>query len=66
MSLTMTFEAKDEPNNKNNIRKEFYIPKPVTLDVLHFKIKLPRPTRCYQSTTKAHFPQPIGYMTHLL
>jgi len=30
MSLTMTFQAKDDTKDENNIRNEFYIPELVT------------------------------------
>jgi len=35
MSLTMTFQAKDDPNDANNIINEFYthVPKLATLEV---------------------------------
>jgi len=30
----MTFQVKDDPNDENDIRNEFYLPKLVTLEVL--------------------------------
>ena len=38
MSLTMTFQAKDDPNDENNIINEFYIPELVTLEVLQVHV----------------------------
>ena len=38
MTLNMTFQVKDDPNDENDIRNEFYLPKLVTLEVLNVRI----------------------------
>ena len=48
MSLTISFQAKADPNNETSIIIEFYIPKSVRLEVLYM--------RMVQEATKINFP----------
>ena len=38
MSLTLTFQAKDGPNDESNIKTEFYMPELVKIEVMQVHV----------------------------